>query len=228
MSMKITWLSHSAFLIEGSERILIDPFLSNNPLAPVKPEDVECDLICVTHGHGDHLGDAIPIGKRLGVPVVAIYELAQYISGRGAEAVGMNFGGTLKREKSSITMVPAVHSSGITETGFKVDGGLPGGFVIAMDGHTIYHAGDTALFSDMKLIGELHKPEVAMLPIGDLYTMNPYTASIAAEWLGAKTIIPMHYNTWPPIKQDPGDLRRMLEGKADVKALRPGEPLVLD
>lgn len=228
MSMKITWLSHSAFLIEGSEKILIDPFLNGNPMAPIKPEDVDCDLICVTHGHGDHLGDAIPIAKRLGVPVIAIYELAQYISSQGAEAVGMNFGGTLKREKSSITMVPAVHSSGITEAGFKVDGGLPGGFVISMDGHVIYHAGDTALFSDMKLIGQLYKPDISLLPIGDLYTMNPHTASIAAEWLVSSTVIPMHYNTWPPIEQDQTVLGKMLEGKADVKVLRPGEPFVLD
>ncbi len=228
MTVKITWLGHSTFLIEGSERILVDPFITGNPTAPIKAEDVECDVICVTHGHADHLGDAIPIAKRLGVPVVAIYELAQYISGRGAEAVGMNFGGTLHREKSSITMVPAFHSSGITEAGFKIDGGLPGGFGISMDGHTIYHAGDTSLFSDMKLIGELHKPEVAMLPIGDLYTMNPYTASIAAEWLGVKTIIPMHYNTWPPIKQDPEDLRRMLEGKADVIIPIPGHPIAIE
>lgn len=228
MTLKITWLGHSAFLIEGGERILVDPFITDNPLAPIKPEDVECDVICVTHGHGDHLGDAIPIAKRLGVPVVAIYELAQYIGSRDADAVGMNFGGTVHREKCSITMVPAIHSSGITEAGFSVSGGLPGGFVISMDGHTIYHAGDTSLFSDMKLIGELHKPDIAMLPIGDLYTMNPYTASIAAEWLGAKTIIPMHYNTWPPIKQNPEDLRRMLEGKADVKVLTPGRPLIMD
>ncbi len=228
MTLKITWLGHSAFLIEGSERILVDPFISGNPLAPVKPDEVECDLICVTHGHGDHLGDAIPIAKRLGVPVVAIYELAQYISGKGAEAVGMNFGGTLHREKSDITMVPAVHSSGITEAGFSVSGGLPAGFVISMDGHTIYHAGDTALFSDMKTIGELYRPDIAMLPIGDLYTMNPETAAIAAEWLGAKTVIPMHYNTWPPIKQDPGELGARLEGKASVIIPVPGRPVVLD
>ena len=228
MTVKITWLGHSAFLVEGEERILIDPFLTGNPAAPIKPEDVGADVICVTHGHGDHLGDAIPIAKRLGVPVVAIYELAQYISGKGAEAVGMNFGGTLHREKSSITMVSAVHSSGITEAGFKIDGGLPGGFVISMDGHSIYHAGDTSLFSDMKLIGELYKPDIAMLPIGDLYTMNPYTASIAAEWLGAETVMPMHYNTWPLIEQDPESFKRMLEGKANVIIPVPGRPVTID
>ncbi len=228
MTLKITWLGHSAFLIEREERILIDPFLTDNPLAPIKPEDVECDVICVTHGHGDHLGDAVPIAKRLGVPVIAIYELAQYISGKGAEAIGMNFGGTLHREKSSITMVPAVHSSGITESGFSVSGGSPGGFVISIGGRTIYHAGDTALFSDMKLIGELYGPEIAMLPIGDLYTMSPHTASIAAEWLGAKTVIPMHYNTWPPIEQDPEAFERMLEGRADVIIPVPGRPVTID
>lgn len=228
MSLKITWLGHSAFLLEGEERMLIDPFITGNPAAPVGPEDIDCDVICVTHGHGDHLGDAIPIAKRLGVPVVAIYEIAQYVSGRGAEAIGMNFGGTLHREKSGITMVPAVHSSGITESGFSADGGVPAGFVISTGGHTVYHAGDTALFSDMKLIGELYKPDIAMLPIGDLYTMNPQTAAMAARWLGAKTVIPMHYNTWPPIEQDPGELKRLLEGVANVMILTPGQPVSMD
>ncbi len=222
--MKITWLGHSAFLIEGSKKILIDPFITGNDKAPVKPDDIDCDIIAVTHGHGDHLGDAIFISKRKNVPIVAIYELAEYINGKGATAIGMNFSGTYEFEGVKITMVPALHSGGITEDDFSHSGGLPAGFIIEMDGKTVYHAGDTGLFGDMKLIGELYTPDIALLPIGGLFTMDTKLAIIAAKWIKPKIVIPMHYNTWPPIEADPEEMRDDLEREGiDLVILEPGK-----
>ena len=226
--MKITWLGHSAFLVEGKKRILIDPFITGNDKAPVKPDDIDCDIIAVTHGHGDHLGDAVFISKRKNVPIVAIYELAQYISSKGANAVGMNFSGTYEYEGVKLTMVPALHSSGITEANFSHDGGLPAGFIIEMDGKRVYHAGDTGLFGDMKLIGEIYHPDVALLPIGGLFTMDTKLATIAASWIKPKYVIPMHYNTWPPITANPEEMREDLE-RVGIKlvVLKPGESFQL-
>ncbi len=222
--MKITWLGHSAFLIEGSKKVLVDPFITGNDKAPVKPDDVDCDIIAVTHGHGDHLGDAIFISKRKNVPVVAIYELAEYINSKGATAIGMNFSGTYEHEGVKLTMVPALHSSGITESEFMHSGGLPAGFIIEMDGKTVYHAGDTGLFGDMKIIGELYTPDVALLPVGGLFTMDTRLATIAAKWLKPKVVIPMHYNTWPPIEANPEDMRDDLEREGiDLVILEPGQ-----
>lgn len=222
--MKITWLGHSAFVIEDGKKVLVDPFITGNDASPVKPDDVECDLIAVTHGHGDHLGDAIFIGKRKNVPIVAIYELAEYINSKGANGIGMNFGGTLDYEGIKISMVPALHSSGISESKFSHDGGLPAGFVIELNGKKVYHAGDTGLFSDMKLIGEIYQPDVALLPVGGLFTMDTKLATIAAKWIHPKFVIPMHYNTWPPIKANPEEMRDELE-KEGIKLviLKPGE-----
>ncbi len=222
--MKITWLGHSAFMIEGTKKVLVDPFITGNDKAPVKPDDLDCDIIAVTHGHGDHLGDAIFISKRKDVPVLAIYEIAEYINSKGAKAVGMNFSGTYDYEGAKITMVPAMHSSGITETGFSHSGGLPAGFIIEMDGKVVYHAGDTGLFGDMKIIGEIYKPDVALLPIGGLFTMDTRLAAIAAKWIKPKVVIPMHYNTWPPINANPELMRGELE-KENIKlvVLNPGE-----
>ena len=222
--MKIKWLGHSAFLIEGSKKVLVDPFITGNDKAPIKPDDIDCDLIAVTHGHGDHLGDAIFISKRKNVPVVAIYELAQYIESKGANAVGMNFGGTYEYEGVKLTMVPALHSAGITEANFSHDGGLPAGFIIEIDGKRIYHAGDTGLFGDMKLIGEIYHPDVALLPIGGLFTMDTKLATMAARWIKPKYVIPMHYNTWPPIKANPEEMREDLRREGiELVVLKPGE-----
>jgi L-ascorbate metabolism protein UlaG (beta-lactamase superfamily) len=223
--MKITWLGHSAFLIEeNGKKVLVDPFISGNDSAPVKPDDIDCDIIAVTHGHGDHLGDAIFISKRKNIPIVAIYELAEYISSKGANAVGMNFSGTYEHDGIKLTMVPALHSAGISEAGFSHDGGLPAGFIIEINGKKVYHAGDTGLFGDMKIIGEIYKPDVALLPVGGLFTMDTKLATIAAKWLKPKYVIPMHYNTWPPIKANPEEMRDELE-KEGIKliVLKPGE-----
>ncbi len=226
--MKITWLGHSAFLIEGSKRVLIDPFITGNEKAPIKPDEIECDIIAVTHGHGDHLGDAVFISKRKNVPIVAIYELAEYIKTKGANSVGMNFSGTYEHEGVKITMVPALHSAGITEAEFGRSGGLPAGFIIEMDGKVIYHAGDTGLFGDMKLIGEIYNPDVALLPIGGLFTMDTSLAKIAAKWIHPRVVIPMHYDTWPPIKANPEEMKEDLEREGiELVILNPGESHIL-
>lgn len=222
--MHITWLGHSCVLIKGRDKIIIDPFLSGNPFAKKKADEINVDIVAVTHGHGDHLGDAIEIAKR-GARMVAIHELAQYASTKGVEAIGINIGGSIVLGETKITMVPAIHSSGIDESNFPFSGGNPAGFVID-SGKIIYHAGDTCLFSDMKLIAELYEPQIAFLPIGDTYTMGPKEAAIAASWVKADVTIPIHYNTFPVIKQDANEFKRMAEEKGvNVKILKPGEEI---
>jgi L-ascorbate metabolism protein UlaG (beta-lactamase superfamily) len=216
--MKLTWLGHAAFLLEGKARILIDPFITGNPKAPCKAEEIECDMVCVTHGHGDHLGDAIPISKRNEAPIVAIHEIARFAEMNGCEAIGMNLGGSAEIKEVKVTMVQAWHSSGIDESGFAFSGGDPAGLIIE-DGRTIYHAGDTCLFSDMKLIGELYGPEIAMLPIGDRFTMNPEHAAKAAQWIKPEIVIPMHYNTFPPVEQNPEEFKSLVESLCDCEVI---------
>jgi len=220
--MKITWLGHACFTLEGKKKIIIDPFLNNNPLAPLKPKDVDVDLILVTHGHGDHLGDAVEISKNCNAPIVAVYELAVYLAKKGCETIGMNIGGTLNFEGVKITMVKAEHSADIVGDEI-VSGGKAVGYVVK-DGIAVYHAGDTDVFMDMALIGELHKPKVAMLPIGGFYTMCPNSALKAIELIKPEVVIPMHYNTFPPIKQNPEEFKAKAE-KLGVKVvvLKPGE-----
>ncbi|HIP58275.1 MAG TPA: metal-dependent hydrolase [Archaeoglobus profundus] len=222
--MKIRWLGHAAFLIEGSKKVLIDPFISGNPVAPVKPEDLEVDVILVTHGHSDHLGDAVEIATRCDAPIVCIYELSVFLSDKGVGTIGMNIGGTLKLDDNvKITMVKAVHSADVVGKNI-ISAGVPVGFIINMDGISIYHAGDTDVFIDMKLIGELYKPKIALLPIGDLYTMGIPGALKAIELIRPEIVIPMHYNTFPAIKQNPEEFKAKAE-KMGVKVviLNPGE-----
>ncbi len=222
--MKLKWLGHSCFIIEGNDRIIIDPFITGNPLCNEKPEDISVDIVAITHGHGDHLGDGIEIAKKNDATLVAIHEIAQYAAGKGAKAEGINMGGSIKVKNTEIIMTPAWHSSGLDETNFAI-ATCPAGLIID-SGKVIYHAGDTALFSDMKLIGELYKPDVALLPIGGRYTMDAKQAAIAAEWIKARVNIPMHYNTFDVIKQDPNEFKRLAEEKgAEVIILRPGEEI---
>lgn len=215
--MKIRWLGHSCFMITGRNKVLVDPFLSGNEAAPVKANEVDCDIICVTHGHGDHLGDAVEIGKRTGAPIVAIFELASYV-GQWTEAFGMNKGGTTRIKDTSLKMVNAIHSSGIPTAEFKHSGGEAAAFIIDTE-RKVYHAGDTALFTDMQVIGEFDQPEVAILPIGDLYTMGPREAAIATTWMKPKFAIPMHYNTWPKVQQDAKEFKKLVEGMSDTKVI---------
>ncbi|MFQ5838403.1 MAG: metal-dependent hydrolase [Thermoplasmata archaeon] len=227
--MKVEWLGHAAFLLEGKNRIIVDPFLSGNPLAALKPTEVECDIICVTHAHGDHFGDAVEISKRNGAPIVAIYEVASAAEAKGAEVVGMNIGGSTKVGDTRITMTNAIHSSCFVADGKVEAGGNPGGFVID-SGFKVYHSGDTALFGDMGLIGELYEPDLALLPIGDFYTMGIVEATKAVELLGTERIIPMHYNTFDVIRQDPGEFKDRVTRKTGSEAiiLQPGESYALE
>ena len=213
--MRITWLGHACFLLEGSRSVLIDPFV------PDGLPDVRPDLVAVTHGHDDHLGEAVRLGRK----TVAISEIGKYLRTKGLPAETMNLGGTMAVDGVEFTMTPAVHSSGLNEAGPTAYGGCACGYVIGMDGVRVYHAGDTALFSDMKLIGELYAPDVALLPIGGKFTMGPREAMMAADFVGARTVIPMHYGTWPPILQDPFAFRKAIERTTDLRVvvLAPGE-----
>ncbi len=213
--VKVRYLGHSAFQIVGSRNVVIDPFISGNPQA-VEPEG-RIDLILVTHAHGDHLGDAAKLAKEHGAPVVCMYDIAQHI--HGVQTYGMNYG-PAKIEGLDIVMVPAWHSSSIN--GQEI--GNPAGYIVEMDGKTIYHAGDTFVFGDMALFNELYGPiDAALLPIGGYFTMGPREAAKAVELLKPKIAIPMHYNTFPPIRQDPKEFRRLVGDMAEVRILKPGE-----
>ncbi len=220
--MRITWLGHAAFLLEGSKKVIIDPFITGNPMAPVRPEDIDVDYILVTHGHGDHVGDAVEISKRCNAPIICIYELSVLLGKKGAETIGMNIGGTARFEGLEVTMVKAVHSADVVGEEI-VSAGDPAGFVVRMDGVNVYHAGDTDVFMDMQLIGELYKPKVALLPIGDFYTMGIEGALKAIELIKPEIVIPMHYNTFPPIRQDVEMFKKRAEKLAKVVVLKPGE-----
>ncbi len=219
--MKATWLGHAAFLLEGEDRILIDPFLTNNPKAALKPEEVECDVICVTHAHLDHYGDTEEIAKRTGAPVVGILEVAARAGNRGCETVGMNIGGSTQVKNTRITMTNAIHSSCFVGNGTVEAGGNPAGYVID-SGQRVYHSGDTAVFGDMSLIGELYEPDLALIPIGDFFTMGPREATKAVDLLKVKRTIPMHYNTFDVIAQDP------MAFKAGVAKHTASEAIILD
>ena len=227
--VKITWLGHAAFLLEAEKTVLIDPFISGNPMAPLSPEELNPEIIAVTHGHRDHLGDTIEIGKRTGCRIISIHEVANYIKSKGVFAEGMNKGGTVYVEGIALTMTAALHSSSIEASGFSFDGGCPAGFIICIGGHSIYHAGDTWVFGDMQLIGELYEPELALLPIGDRFTMGIKEALKAVELIRPKIVVPMHYSTFDIIKQDPEEFKRAVEAKVDTKVIimKPGESIEL-
>jgi len=216
--MQLTWLGHSCVLLSGSKRVLIDPFIEDGSVRDTNP-----DIVAITHGHDDHMGEAVALGKK----TVAITEIAKYMKSKGIPAEGMNIGGTMTVDGVSFTMTPALHSSFIEEAGPGFAGGSPAGFVIGMDGVKVYHAGDTGLFSDMKLIGELYHPDVALLPIGGRYTMGVAEAMMAANFIGAKTVIPIHYNTWEKIAADPVALKTAVERTTDIRVtiLAPGGSL---
>ncbi len=230
--MRITYYGHSAVMVEvGGKRVLIDPFFDGNPVATTRAVDVHADYIVITHGHGDHIADAESIAKRNDATIIATHELAEYYDWHGHKTHGMGIGGGYNFEFGHVRFTPAFHSSSLElpETKSFIYMGMPAGVIISGKGKSLYHAGDTGLFSDMKLIGELYHPDIAMLPIGDNYTMGPREALIAAQWTGAKTVIPIHYNTFPVIKQD-GDLFVAELKKKGINgiALRPGESYLVE
>ena len=201
MSIELTWLGHGTWLIQHQDlRILLDPFLNDNPTAPCKAAEVDADVILVSHGHFDHVADVAEIANRCQATVIACYEVAQWFADQHqvANTVGMNIGGSLIQPWGSVKMTPALHSSQLPDGSY---GGVAGGFLLKLAGKVLYFACDTALFSDMKLIAETPL-DVAVLPIGDLFTMGPKDSVRAANYLNPKLVLPAHYNTWPPIEQD--------------------------
>jgi L-ascorbate metabolism protein UlaG (beta-lactamase superfamily) len=224
--MNITYLSHSCFLIEtSSHTLIIDPFLSHNPLAQVKPEDVRCDYVLVTHGHFDHVGDAIEIAERNDATVISSYEVADWLGRQGVKkAHPMGIGGGYDFPFGRVKLTIAFHSAGYPppdgDKGGFVYLGVAAGLLIQVEGKTLYHAGDTGLTLEMQLLGQRNKIDLAMLPIGDNFTMGPEDAATAAEFLGAGLVLPMHYNTFPPIHQDPKAFVAMLAEKG-IKGLAP-------
>jgi L-ascorbate metabolism protein UlaG (beta-lactamase superfamily) len=227
---RITWLGHATVLVETAKgtKILIDPFIAHNPKYPkgfVLPEKI--DYILLTHGHGDHISDAVPVAAKHGSVVVAIYELAAYVAGKGvAQTIGMNLGGTVQLDDAWVTMVEAKHSAGAEDEHGTHYVGVAAGYVLTIeDGPVLYHAGDTAVFGDMKLIRELYRPEVAMLPIGGHFTMGPKEAALATQFLAPKKVLPLHFGTFPPLKGTPEELAALVDAGVEVVRWKPGESI---
>jgi L-ascorbate metabolism protein UlaG (beta-lactamase superfamily) len=217
--MEITWLGHSGIKLQGSKTVYIDPFLTDNPVASITCDEISnADVVVVTHYHGDHLGDSFAICKKTGATLVAIHELAVDGEAEGITIEGMNIGGSVETRGVKIHMVQALHSA---------EKGNPAGVVIEMDGKTIYHAGDTGLTYDMKLIGEFFNPDLSFIPIGDRYTMGVPSAAKAVEFTQTKRVIPVHYNTFPLVSADPEEFKKRVGGKAEVIILKPGESYTL-
>ena len=223
--IKYTYYGHASFLLDdGTSKVLADPFLTGNPLAAIKASEVECDYILLTHAHGDHLGDAPAIAKRTGAMILGVPEVLDVClqAESDIKTHGMNIGGSIKLPFGKVRMTIALHSSGVA-------GGIACGYVIHIGDINVYFAGDTALFSDMKLIGQKDPLDYAVLPIGDNYTMGLEDAALAAQWLNTRNVIPVHYNTWPVIAQEAKRYKEVTEGmtRAAVHIVEPGGTLEL-
>jgi len=227
-AIRLTWLGHATFRLDIEDKVfVIDPWVMNNPKTPADKKSFEkIDVMLCTHGHGDHIGDAADLGKKFSPKLVAIIELAGWLEGQGfpnASQLGFNKGGTIDVDGIQFTMTHAVHSSSFTVDGTPVYLGDPAGYVVEFENGTkIYFAGDTAAFSDMQIIGKYLEPDVAVLPIGDHFTMGPRQAAVALELLGTKRCIPCHYGTFPVLTGTPDDLRKVAPG-VEIIELQPGE-----
>lgn len=228
---RITWLGHATVLIQTAQgtSILIDPFIAQNPKYPKEfslPSKI--DYVLLTHGHGDHISDAVPVAKKHGSTVVAIYELADFVAQKGvSKTIGMNLGGTVKLNDVAATMVEAKHSSGAQDEKGTHYVGTATGFVLTVaNGPVLYHAGDTTVFGDMSLIRELYKPKIAMLPIGGHYTMGPQEVALAARLLQPEVILPIHFGTFPPLTGTPAQVAALAGSGVEVVEWKPGEDYV--
>ncbi|MBP2665635.1 MAG: metal-dependent hydrolase [Firmicutes bacterium] len=220
---KLKYLGHACFLLQdGKNALIIDPFLTGNPVAATTADQINCQYILVSHGHEDHLGDAVSIAKRTGATIISTAEIARACGEKGAEVHAMHLGGKHSFDFGYVRITPAFHGAGIP-------GGHACGFIINYYGKIVYHAGDTAIFGDMALLGRLEAIDVALLPIGDNFTMGPSDAAEAANLLQPKRVIPMHYNTWPLIAQSPENFKLDVETrfKIPVQILKPGETFTL-
>ncbi len=225
--MKLRYFSHSAFQITTSKgkKILIDPFLDGNPTSPVKSNEVNADYIILSHAHGDHLGDTLKIAKRCGSKVIAVNELANYCGSKGADVHNMHIGGGFDFEFGRVKFTIAHHGSQTPEGQYA---GEPAGILLTTDGKTIYHTGDTGLFYDMKLIGEINPVDYMLIPIGDNFTMGINDAVKAVELVNPKTVIPMHYKTFPVINADPEEFKDKIQKSGKVcRVLKFGEEIEL-
>ncbi len=214
--MNITWIGHSALKLEGSKIVYIDPFLSGNPKASMGLANVDkADVVVVTHDHGDHLGDGYAICQKTGAVFVSFFEIAEAAAKKGLKVEMMNVGGTVVVDGVSISMVPAFHTGGL--------GGTATGVVVEMDCQKVYHAGDTGLTMEMKLIGEMYRPDIGFLPIDGRFNMTPRLAAKAVELLALPKVVPFHYDTFDAVKSSPEEFKNYVTGDCEVIILKPGD-----
>jgi len=224
-NVTLTWLGHAGFRLDGSsgKRVYIDPWLDNPKFPEAEREIERVDVLALTHGHSDHTANALDIAREHAPAVVCMLEMGDWFSGQGVEAIGFNKGGTVDVDGVRVTMTDARHSSSLPDGTYAGD---PAGFVVELDGVRVYHAGDTCVFGDMQLIGRLYEPDVAILPIGGHFTMDPREAAVALELLGTKRCVPCHYGTFPALTGTPEQLRE-LAPNVEVIAPEPGETVEL-
>jgi len=228
--MEITWLGHGTFQfqLESGETVLMDPWTDGNPKYPAGHKITRVNTILITHGHFDHIHDAVPLAKKFSAQVVAIFETCEWLGVKGVKNVHpMNKGGSQKIGSVTITMTHAIHSCGILDDGKIIYGGEAAGYVLRFaDSRALYFAGDTNVFTDMQLIEQLYRPELAFLPIGDLFTMSPKEAAAACRMLKTKKVIPMHFGTFPQLTGRPEELASLMQGAGtEVWVLEPGKPV---